>query len=363
MGSSTVRNYGSGGSGSHGSAGSSTSRSYGAGASGHTYSGSAASHVGPGAPGSRNYSSNRFSPSHGGSANLSHHDGASHGYQSLGQHSSHDSRDANFGHHSWDQHFTHNNWNHDWAAYHHCYHHYPYPYFAGAWPFWFPSWDYYGYYPYASNYVYYYDGGPQQWATYSMAAEPVAEPPVAPPPEAAEPSTATSAEQPADDSGPNALEFYNAARAEFKKGNYRNALRMASHAAVESPQNAKIHELNSLALLGLGDYRGAAIEAHGAIALGPISDWTAVYGYFDDAEKYTKTLRALETYAKAHPALPETRFLLGYQYLLIGAQNDAKSQMREAVKLTPKDKLAAYVLQQLEAGRPVTPPPPEPAIK
>jgi tetratricopeptide (TPR) repeat protein len=158
--------------------------------------------------------------------------------------------------------------------------------------------------------------------------------------------------------GRRAEPFYNAARAAFKSGDYRNALRMTSHAAIEAPKSAKIHELASLALMALGDYRAAAIEAHAAMVFGPVGDWISLVAYYDNANTYTKQLRALEAYVKAHPAAAAGRFLLAYQYLMIGSPAEAKIQMREAVKLAPKDRLAAYVLKQLEAGRRVTPPPP-----
>jgi Flp pilus assembly protein TadD len=51
----------------------------------------------------------------------------------------------------------------------------------------------------------------------------------------------------------------------FQQGNYRDALRLASHAAVDSPRNARVHELLSLPMFALKDYRGAAMEAHAAV--------------------------------------------------------------------------------------------------
>ena len=76
------------------------------------------------------------------------------------------------------------------------------------------------------------------------------------------------------------MEFYSQARAAFLQGDYRNALRLASHAGVEEPQNPKVHELISLALFALGDYGPAASEAHAAMALGTIADWKDLLGYY-----------------------------------------------------------------------------------
>ena len=257
-------------------------------------------------------------------------------------------------HHPWDHHFDNHHWYHHWDYFHHHFAFYPFPFFF--WPFWDYPW-YRGFArPYVYTYVYCYDFSPYDVFVYADA--PPAPEPASLTAEQTGPRSPTTA---ADDTGLNALEFYSAAREEFRKGDYRKALRLAGHAAVEAPENAKVHELTSLALMALGDYRGAAIEAHAVMAFGPVSDWNTLFGYYNDAPKYTKQLRALEDHVKAHPSSAEGHFLLGYQYLMIGARDDAKTHFAEAAKLTPKDRLAAYVLQQLEAGKPVTPPPPKPS--
>ena len=142
----------------------------------------------------------------------------------------------------------------------------------------------------------------------------------------------------------------------FLKGDYQNALRLGGHAAVDAPRNPKVHELISLALFALGKYAPAAGEAHAAMALGKIADWNDLYGYYNDANKYTTQLRALEKAALANPKDPADEFLLGYHYLMIGARDNAKNEFAGAVKLTPKDKLAAQYLQELQSNLPLTPP-------
>jgi hypothetical protein len=256
-------------------------------------------------------------------------------------------------HRDWDHHFPDHHWHHDWDHFNHRFAYYPYPFFF--WPFWDYPWYWSFARPYAYNYLYCYDMSPYDVSWY---ADPVGAPV----------RTSLTAEQPAppetaataDDTGLNALEFYSAARDDFKKGDYRKALRLAGHAVVESPENAKVHELSSLALMALGDYRGAAIEAHAVLAFGKASDWNSLFAYYGDADTYTKQLRKLEEHVKAHASSAEGHFLLGFQYMMIGAKDDAKTHMAEAAKLTPKDKLAAQLLEQL-GGRPVTPPPPKPA--
>ena len=152
------------------------------------------------------------------------------------------------------------------------------------------------------------------------------------------------------------LQYYNGARAAFAQGEYGNALRLASHAGVEALQNAKVHELVSLALFASGEYLAAASRAHAALALGVPSDWNSLYSQYNDAEKYTGQLRKLEKTVNDDPKSAAGHFLLGYHYLMTGAKDSAKSEFAEAVKLTPDDKLAKHILKQLDAGQDVTPP-------
>ncbi len=165
-----------------------------------------------------------------------------------------------------------------------------------------------------------------------------------------------------------AMKFYSEARAAFLRGNYQNALRLASHAAVDAPRNSKVHELISLALFALGNYGPAAGEAHAAMALGPIAAWKDLFGYYNDAENYTAQLgalevkkyetqlRALQKASADHPKSAAEHFLLGYHYLMTGARQSATRELAEAAKLTPDDKLASHFLEELQPKSPLTPP-------
>jgi tetratricopeptide (TPR) repeat protein len=257
-------------------------------------------------------------------------------------------------HHPWDQHFAHHKWPQDWHRFHGHFHHFPGVFWF--WPFWDPFW-YYGFHaPYFTRYIYCYDADPYDLAVYAPASTLVSAAAV----ESDMPPGPAAAESPADGEQFSALQLYSGAREAFRTGDYRDALRLANHAAIEAPQNPKVHELISLTLFALGDYRGAAIEAHAALAFGPPSDWPALAEHYADAAAYTKQLRALEAYTGEHKSAADAHFLSAYHYLMIGGREDAKTQMALAVKLTPKDPLAAHVLKQLESGAPVTPPKPEP---
>ena len=142
-------------------------------------------------------------------------------------------------------------------------------------------------------------------------------------------------------------QYFQEARALFLNGDYRGALRLANHAAVEMPQSPAVHELMSLSMFALKDYRGAAMEAHAALALGPPIDWATLYAYYGNADTYTEQLRALETFVQSNPKAPEGRFLLASHYLMTGNKDAAKKQLTELVALAPQDKLAEQLLKQL----------------
>jgi len=103
----------------------------------------------------------------------------------------------------------------------------------------------------------------------------------------------------------------------------------------------------SQALFALKDYRGAAIEAHVALELGPVIDWPTLYAYYGNLDPYTSQLRVLETFVRNNPKAPEGHFLLAYQYMMMGYKQDAKQELTEVTTLAPADKLAEALLKQL----------------
>ena len=116
----------------------------------------------------------------------------------------------------------------------------------------------------------------------------------------------------------------------------------------------------SLSLFAMGEFPAAAAQAHFALDLGPPSDWASIYGYYGDANAYTKHLRALEKYSDDNPQSAEGHFLLAYHYLMTGYTKQAVKELREVVKLAPNDKLSAALLQKFggEVPAPTQPPPP-----
>jgi tetratricopeptide (TPR) repeat protein len=141
-------------------------------------------------------------------------------------------------------------------------------------------------------------------------------------------------------------DYYGQALDAFRQGDFRTAMRLAGHAAVDNPREPKIHVLMFLALASLHDYRGAAMEAHQLAAMGHVPDWATVYNFYGNVQPYTDQLRALEKYVHDHPSAGEARFALGFEYLTTGHKNDAQEEFLAALKATPQDRIAGQLLTQ-----------------
>ena len=107
-----------------------------------------------------------------------------------------------------------------------------------------------------------------------------------------------------------------------------------------------------------GDFRGANLEAHAALALGPPADWATLYAYYGDLPTYTKQMDALIKYLGDHVNAADARFVLAYHDVMLGHPDEAKGELAQVVKLVPQDKLAAQLFAKLGGKAPVPPPPP-----
>jgi hypothetical protein len=266
-------------------------------------------------------------------------------------------------------------WHHDGAYYRGGYYHfYPLssasfgvflgPFWWGAWPFFgaygypYYGYPYYGYLDYAytcygypaygyRGYGYGYTPYEENGLTLYAAAMP---------PETAATAPVTEETRPTPEEPPSSSEdwgsqFLSSAREAFRSGQYADALRLATHAAVEAQQDPKPHEMMSLALFALADYRGANLEAHAALSLGKASDWPTLYGYYGDLAAYTKHLNALVDYIRAHRDAADARFVLAYHDLMQGHKDAAKAQLEKVLSQVPQDQLAAKLLADL-GGKP-----------
>jgi hypothetical protein len=164
-----------------------------------------------------------------------------------------------------------------------------------------------------------------------------------PPPAAYEESDRTRSIAPATSTD----EYLRAARDSFRSGDYATAQRLANHAVVESPENAKAHEILSLAFLSQGDYRGAAAAAHAAVASAPVADWPTLYRYYLDRDKYTQHLRDLQRFVKENPDVFEVRFLLGVHYMMLGHRAEAKEELAQYLRRAWEDPVATRLFTEL----------------
>ena len=60
---------------------------------------------------------------------------------------------------------------------------------------------------------------------------------------------------------------------------------------------------------------------------------------------------SLEQYRNEHLTSPEVRFLLAYHYMLCGSNDAAAAELREAVRLNPRDQLSAQLLAGLSGDK------------
>jgi hypothetical protein len=218
----------------------------------------------------------------------------------------------------------------------------------GGGPWWgWPGYLSIGFYSAVPYGYYYYDDGCGYYAADTAVAYTAAYPPN-------DTSTASgvTGEAPGGDASQPAysgdsMGFYPQAVTAFQQGDYRNATRLAAHASIDDARNPDVHTLLMLGLFSVGEYRGAAMEAHAVISLGKTApDWAKVFSYYGRVEPYTEHLRALEKFVRNNPKAPEGWFLLGFQYLMEGHAKEAQAQLLQAVKLSPRDRIAAQLLVQ-----------------
>ncbi len=114
------------------------------------------------------------------------------------------------------------------------------------------------------------------------------------------------------------------------------------------PRNEDIHQFHALVYLALGDYPKAAAVAHTVLDMGPGWNWSVVQSFYPSPDIYTQQLRALEHSITEHGDQASTRFLLGYEYLMLGHFKAADRQFQRVVALEPRDTLAKNILNGLE---------------
>ena len=134
------------------------------------------------------------------------------------------------------------------------------------------------------------------------------------------------------------------------QGDYKTALTQVDQAITLVPNDTVLHEFRGLALFALGRYKEAAAADYAVLSAGPGWDWTTLSALYPSVDVYTEQLRALEQYAKSHPAASDARFLLAENYLTCGYTDAAAAQFKEVVQLNPKDQLSAQLLSSISAS-------------
>jgi tetratricopeptide (TPR) repeat protein len=164
------------------------------------------------------------------------------------------------------------------------------------------------------------------------------------------------AEQAAPEVPPEAASHFDAARQAFKMEEYDRALKEVEEAIKLLPKDATLHEFRALVLFAQKKYKDAASGIYAVLAVGPGWNWETMSGLYAKPETYTKQLRALEAYARDNPKAADARFLLAYQYLVLGSVPDAVKQLKEFETLVPKDQLAPQLVkaftESADTGKP-----------
>ncbi|MBT6156312.1 MAG: tetratricopeptide repeat protein [Planctomycetaceae bacterium] len=161
---------------------------------------------------------------------------------------------------------------------------------------------------------------------------------------AADPDDTSPAEGPSEDG----LSNFDTAQKQFYDGNYEAALSSADAALKELPNDAVVHEFRALVLFALGKYPEAAATLYAVLSVGPGWDWTTMSSLYPEVSTYTEQLRKLETVRRANADNSAVCFVLAYHYITCNHKDAAIGQLKQLVKLQPKDQLAANLLQQLD---------------
>jgi tetratricopeptide (TPR) repeat protein len=140
---------------------------------------------------------------------------------------------------------------------------------------------------------------------------------------------------------------FDAAREAFKAGDYPKAQKLVEKAIELLPSDATLHEFRALTLFAQARYKEAAATLYAVLAAGPGWDWNTLRVLYPDEDTYTKQLRALEEYVRKETKSAEAHFVLAYQYLVLGTKDPAIAQLKEVVRLQPKDNLSAALLKAL----------------
>jgi tetratricopeptide (TPR) repeat protein len=141
------------------------------------------------------------------------------------------------------------------------------------------------------------------------------------------------------------------ARQAFRKGDYAEAQAECERAIGLLPGDANLHEFRALCQFARGQYQDAAATLYEVLAAGPGWHWDTLSSFYPGAQTYTRQLRALERYVRGNPKDAAGRLVLAYHYLALDERAAAAGQLREVVKLQPRDEVSPGILEALEEAK------------
>ncbi len=154
-----------------------------------------------------------------------------------------------------------------------------------------------------------------------------------------------------------AREALTRAEQDLAAGRYQQAVQNAGKAAMQLHEESEVHEVLWLALMGLADYRGAAIEAHAMDHFGVTPNWNDIAMKHDDPTRFNAQMKKLESFVQRNKDSDFAAFLLGYNYLVLDHKDAARQWLEEALKMDPQDalcsKLVASLKEDTSAAKPV----------
>lgn len=141
------------------------------------------------------------------------------------------------------------------------------------------------------------------------------------------------------------------ARLAFQKGDYAEAEKQCEQGINLRLGDANPHELRALCQFAQGKYQNAAATLYEVLAAGPGAGWDTLSSFYTSAQTYAAQLRALERYVEEYPKDAAGRFVLAYHYRALDQREAAAGQLREVIKLQPKDRVSPGILEALEKAK------------
>ncbi len=143
------------------------------------------------------------------------------------------------------------------------------------------------------------------------------------------------------------------ARAYFEEGSYESALYEVDQAIAFTPSDPVLHEFRALNLFALERYGDAAGVLNPILASGPGWDWDTLIGFYASEDVYTRQLRRLENYVEFNADSADSRFLLGYHYMVGGYLAEAREMFDQVSRIEPNDSVAAQLRNLAESSMPI----------